>query len=61
MVICGQYWKITPIDDTYYRISNYWQGDDKSLDIENDEKNNNLPIITPTGAWSGQGWKITKV
>jgi hypothetical protein len=37
-----------------------WQGDGKSLDIVNDSKNNNQPILAPKGNYSGQYWKLTK-
>ncbi|OAD21295.1 carbohydrate-binding module family 13 protein, partial [Candidatus Thiomargarita nelsonii] len=45
----------------YYRLTTMWQGDGKSLDIVNDGKNNNRPILATTGNYSGQYWKITQV
>ncbi|CAF1075911.1 unnamed protein product, partial [Didymodactylos carnosus] len=45
----------------YYRLTTRWQGDDKSLDIVNDGKNNNQLILGNTGNYSGQHWKITSV
>lgn len=45
--------------NSYYRLTTKWQGDKKSLDIVNDGKNNNQPILAVTGDYSGQYWKIT--
>jgi hypothetical protein len=45
----------------YYRFTTQWQGDNKSLDIVNDGKNNNQLILAQTGNHSGQHWKITLV
>jgi hypothetical protein len=36
-----------------------WQGDGKSIDVVNDGKNNNQLMLTKSGAFSGQYWKIT--
>ncbi len=49
----------TSFDSTiYYRITNFWQGEKKSLDIINDGKQNNLPRLTASDNVSGQSWKI---
>jgi len=42
----------------YYRLTTQWQGDSKSLDIVNDQKNNNQPILAQTGNYAGQLWQI---
>ncbi len=44
---------------TYYRLTTVWQGEGKSLDIVNDGKDNNQPILAKTGKYTGQYWKIT--
>jgi hypothetical protein len=44
----------------YYRFTTQWQGDGKSMDIVNDGKNNNQPILADTGNYSGQFWKISR-
>ncbi len=44
----------------YYRLTNQWQGEGKSLDILND-KEANKPILAKTGNYTGQFWKITAV
>ncbi|CAF1446304.1 unnamed protein product [Rotaria sordida] len=44
----------------YYRLTTQWQGDGKSLDIDNDGTNNR-PILAATGAYTGQFWKITPI
>ena len=46
---------------SYFRLTTKWQGDAKSLDIVNDGKNNNRPILANTGNFSGQYWKIAPV
>ena len=45
--------------NSYYRLTNKWQGEGKSLDIINDGTNN-LPILNNTSSASGQLWKINK-
>ncbi|MBC7777248.1 MAG: RICIN domain-containing protein [Phycisphaerae bacterium] len=45
----------------FYRLTTQWQGDDKSLDIVNDGKNNNQLQLAKTGNYSGQYWKITPI
>ena len=47
-------------ENKYYRLTTQFQGDEKSLDIINDGKNNQ-PILAKTGNYSGQAWKIRKV
>jgi hypothetical protein len=42
----------------YYRLTTKWQGDEKSLDVVNDGKNNQLQLAK-TGNYSGQCWKLT--
>ncbi|CAF1013861.1 unnamed protein product [Rotaria sordida] len=44
---------------SYYRLTTQWQGNNKSLDVVNDGKNNNQLILATTGNYSGQYWKIT--
>lgn len=44
--------------DFYYRFTNQSQGDQKSIDIVNDGKNNNKLTLSPTGFYSGQHWKL---
>jgi hypothetical protein len=43
----------------YYRLTTLWQGEGMSLDILNDGKANNVPILARTGAYTGQLWKLT--
>ena len=43
----------------YYRLTTLWQGEGMSLDIFNDGKDNNVPILARTGAYSVQLWKLT--
>jgi hypothetical protein len=43
----------------YYRLTNLWQGEGMSLDILNDGKDNNVPILNRTGGYTGQMWKLT--
>lgn len=45
-------------DGKYYRLTTKLQGDDKSLDIVNDGKNDKLQLAK-TGNFGGQVWKIT--
>lgn len=47
--------------NSYYRLTTQWLGDSRSLDILNDGKSNNRPILSDTGNFSGQFWKITSV
>ena len=54
----GQYWKLTPMGNGYYRMTTMFQGDEKSLDVINDGKNNRIHLAK-TGNYSGQFWKIT--
>jgi len=43
----------------YYQLSTQWQGVCRSLDIVNDTVNNNVPVLTPAGLFSGQHWRVT--
>ena len=43
----------------YYYLSCEFQGDGKVLDIVNDGKNNNQPVLAKKGGFSGQLWEIT--
>ncbi|NRD45242.1 hypothetical protein, partial [Corallococcus exiguus] len=46
----------------YYRLTTQAQGDALSLDIVNDSRANNVPILAKTGCNdSGQLWKVTPV
>lgn len=56
----GQYWKITHVYDDWYRLTTYWQGDEKSLDIRNDGINTHV-WLADSGNYSGQLWKFTKI
>lgn len=42
----------------YYRLTNQWQGSDKSLDIVNDGRNNQVQMA-PTADVTGQKWILT--
>lgn len=44
-------------ENKYYRLTTKWQGPGKSLDILNNGKNNQ-PILSATGNYTGQMWKI---
>ncbi len=57
----GQYWKITPIIETFYRLTSRSHGDGRSLDIIDDGQGNNIPCLAPSGAASGQYWKFTRL
>lgn len=49
-----------PFDPNYYyRITNRWQGDGKSLDIINNDTDD-TPILANTGNYTGQFWRITR-
>ena len=56
--------EVTPSEtidpDAYYRITSYWQGAGKSLDIVNDGTNDH-PWLGDSGPYSGQFWKLTPV
>ena len=52
-VIVSQEWKITKISGSWYRFTNNWVPG-KSIDGP-------PPILAPTGKFSGQYWKFTKV
>ncbi len=43
---------------TFYRLTNRWQGEGRSLDIINDGVNNNKPILADSGNYSGQKWRV---
>ena len=43
----------------FYRLTTLWRGEDLSLDIINDGKANNTPILAKTALVSGQLWKLT--
>ncbi len=47
--------------DYYYRLTTQCQGDQMSLDIVNDGKNNNKLQLTTTGNYGGQHWNITPI
>ena len=44
----------------YYRLTNKWIGDGRSLDVINDEAKNKL-YLADSGETSGQSWKLTAV
>ena len=46
---------------SFYRLTTLFQGECKSLDIVNDGRNNNQPILANTANVSGQYWKITSL
>lgn len=55
-----QRWKLTPQPNGIYRLTTQAQGDALSLDIVNDSRANNIPILAKTGCDdSGQLWKVT--
>ncbi|MHA7628621.1 RICIN domain-containing protein [Corallococcus sp. M7] len=57
-----QRWKLNPEPNGIYRLTTQAQGDALSLDIVNDSKANNIPILDKTGCNdSGQLWKLTSV
>jgi hypothetical protein len=43
----------------YYRLTTLWQGEGMSLDILEDGKANNVPILARTGNYAGQWWRLT--
>ena len=45
----------------FYRLTTQGQGDGMSLDIVNDGKANNTPMLARTGHFSGQLWQLTPV
>jgi hypothetical protein len=55
-----QIWKITDTGNGFYRLTNLAEGEEKSLDIINDGKNDQ-PKLTKTGNFSGQSWKFTRL
>jgi len=55
----GQLWKLTQVNG-WYRITSWWQGEARSIDILNDGKNNH-PWLATSGNFSGQFWKLTKL
>ncbi len=57
-----QRWKLIPEPNGIYRLTTQAQGDALSLDIVNDSRANNIPILAKTGCNdSGQLWKVTPV
>lgn len=56
-----QLWRLKPEADGTYRLTTQAQGDGMSLDILNDGKPNNTPILAKTGNYSGQMWKLALV
>ncbi|MCP3166359.1 RICIN domain-containing protein [Myxococcus qinghaiensis] len=55
-----QRWKLIPEPNGIYRLTTQAQGDALSLDIVNDSRANNIPILAKTGCNdSGQLWKVT--
>lgn len=53
----GQFWKLTHINEDYYRLTCFWQGDNKSIDILNNGINTHV-WLAATGNYSGQYWKL---
>ncbi|RKG67794.1 hypothetical protein D7V80_14945 [Corallococcus sp. CA054B] len=55
-----QRWKLNPEPNGIYRLTTQAQGDALSLDIVNDSRANNIPILAKAGCNdSGQLWKVT--
>jgi hypothetical protein len=48
-------------DSHYVKITTAWLGDYKALDILNDGRKNNQPILAYSGEYRDQNWKITPV
>ena len=61
--LAGQQWKITltgnGFGDGSFRLTNRWQ-EGKSLDVINDGKANNRPVLDKTGNVLGQMWMLRK-
>ena len=53
----NQYWKVALSSNGFYRITNR-QEKNKSIDIINDGKANNMVTLAATNSYSGQYWKI---
>jgi hypothetical protein len=45
--------------DGYKRLTTEWRGDDQCLDIINDGRRNNQPILAACELVGGQHWKVT--
>ena len=57
-----QRWKLIPEPNGIYRLTTQAQGNALSLDIVNDSRANNIPVLAKTGCSdSGQLWKVTTV
>lgn len=52
----AQLWKLTPVGDGDYRVTNYWMGDEVSIDDVGAEY---FAELRKTGNYSGQLWTIT--
>ncbi len=52
----AQMWQITALGDDFYRLTNKLAGDQKSLDIRNDDQK--PPVMAITGGYTGQYWKF---
>jgi Ricin-type beta-trefoil lectin domain-like len=55
--LLDQYWKFVPASNGTYRVVNHQQLE-RSLDVINDGKNNQLTLST-SGNYTGQFWKLT--
>jgi len=71
LALLQQVWQVTPTTTPtpppvaafdarcYYRLTTLWHVAGMSLDILNDGKDNNVPILARTGNYAGQLWKLT--
>ena len=57
----GQMWKITAIDDGFYRLNTFFQGQNRSLGLADDSTTNDGPMLVVTTNHAGQQWKITAI
>ncbi|WP_167591798.1 RICIN domain-containing protein [Jiella endophytica] len=58
--VSGQYWKLTPAGNGYYRLTTMFRGQGMCLDVFNGGQRNNQVHLAPCGNYSGQFWRFQR-
>ncbi|MEO1438584.1 MAG: hypothetical protein AAFV80_23795, partial [Bacteroidota bacterium] len=52
--------EIEDVDGDYFRLMSVWLGNDRSIDIVNDENDDRVKMA-PTNRWTGQYWTVQEL
>jgi len=55
----GRYWRLTPADNGYFRLTTMFRGEGMCLDVYNGVPRDNQVHLTPCANYSGQFWALS--